>query len=538
MHSSKDAMDRGTASPPTAAASSLISSISPWIETAELPQFSPLGADANADVCVVGAGIAGLSVAYELSLAGLSVVVLEMAPRIGDGMTGRTTAHLTYAFDDRYFEVERLHGEEAARLVAESHSAAIDRVAAIVASEDMDCSLERVDGWLFAALDSPDDVLERELECAQRAGLHRVSLEQRTPLDFDTGPALRFPDQAQFHPLRYLAGLARAIVGRGGRIFTETQATEIVGGANARVETAHGHTVRATAIVVATNSPCNHRVVMNTKQAAYQTYAIAAEIPHRSVARGLYWDTADPYHYVRLHTEGTGAAARELLIVGGEDHKTGQSEHPETAWTRLESWMRRAFPSAGAVRMRWSGEVLEPVDALAFIGKSPLDAEGVYLVTGDSGNGMTHGVIAGMLIASLVQDREHPWEEMYRPNRKSIRALGEFAKENLNVVKEYGDWLKRGDVADVSEIAHGEGAVVRCGLKLHAVHRDGNGKLHEFSAACPHLGCVVQWNGAEKSWDCPCHGSRFGADGRLIQGPATKGLHRLAAEVPAARESV
>ena len=501
-----------------------------WLATADLPACEPLAADGSADVCVIGAGIAGLSTAYELALAGRSVVVIDMA-QPASGMSGRTTAHFSNAFDDRYFELERLHGAEGARLVAESHTAAIRRTAEIVAREAIECDLERLDGWLFAPAGSSLEVIERELDAARRAGLEGLEILPRAPLATDTGPALRFPEQLQLHPVKYLAGLLRAIQRQGGRVHGATQATRVEGGTDARVETAAGHVVRARAIVVATNTPFNNRTVLHTKQAAYQTYVIAAPVPSGSVARALYWDTLDPYHYVRLQSVGSPDHPRELLIVGGEDHKTGQADHPEECWTRLERWMRASFPGAGEVESRWSGEVLEPVDAVAFIGRNPLDHENVYVVSGDSGNGMTHGVIAGMLLGDLIEGRENPWARIYDPSRRTLRSLGKFAKENLNVVKEYGGWLREGDVREVGEIPRGEGAIVRRGLRMHAVFVDPAGEVHEHSAVCPHLGCVVQWNRAEKTWDCPCHGSRFAAEGTLIHGPANSDLAEVAPTV-------
>jgi glycine/D-amino acid oxidase-like deaminating enzyme/nitrite reductase/ring-hydroxylating ferredoxin subunit len=514
--------DRSSSAEGVSGESASGSTVSLWLATAPAPDRPALAGDLDVDVCVVGAGIAGLSTAYELALAGRQVVVIDQA-RVGDGMTGRTTAHFSNAFDDRYFEVERMHGERAARLVAESHTRAIDRAEEIATAEGIDCGLERLDGWLFVPPGEDRGVLEKERDAARRAGLGEVEIEPRAPLEHDTGPALRFPDQMQLHPLEYLAGLARAIERRGGRIHAGTRAMRVEGGASARVECADGPVIRARSIVVATNTPFNDRTVIHTKQAPYQTYVIGVLVPRGSVARALYWDTLDPYHYVRLHSP-RGSSLQEVLIVGGEDHKTGQEEHPRERWDRLERWTRAMFPRSGAVVHRWSGEVMEPVDALAFIGRNPLDADNVYVVTGDSGNGMTHGVIAGLLLAELIGGREHPWAELYDPSRRTLRALGEFAKENLNVAARYGEWLKRGDVADASEIPRGEGAIVRHGLGARAVHKDERGVVHELSAVCTHLGCLVGWNSAEKTWDCPCHGSRFDLEGRVIHGPARSDL--------------
>ena len=486
-----------------------------WAATAQVPTYAPLTADTTADVCIVGAGIAGLTTAYLLTQAGKSVVVLDDGP-IGHGMTGVTTAHLVTALDDRFFDLERLHGERGSRLAAESHAAAIDLIEKIVHGEDIDCDFQRLPGYLFCAPEHGEDVINRELDAAHRAGLHGVAKAGRAPLMFDTGPCLRFPNQGQFHPLKYLAGVAEAVEGRGGRIYTGTHAKKITGGRHATVE-AERAKVRCAHIVVATNTPINDLVAIHTKQAPYMTYVIGARIPKHAVTTALYWDTGDPYHYVRLHSLD---AEHDLLIVGGEDHKTGQADDIDQRHPRLEQWTRERFPSVGEVVYKWAGQVMEPVDSLAFIGRNPLDSDNVYVVTGDSGNGMTHGTLAGILLTDLIEGRENPWEALYDPSRKTLRAAAEFAKETVNMAAQYADWVTGGDVDDVSKIAKDSGAVVRRGALKVAVYRDPTGALHERSAVCTHLGCIVQWNSAEKTWDCPCHGSRFDKFGTVTNGPA------------------
>lgn len=495
-------------------------STSIWMATANTPSQSRLRENIRTDVCIIGAGIAGLSTAYLLGREGRSVVVLDDG-LIGGGMTGRTTAHLTNAYDDRYVEIEKIHGAEAARLTADSHTAAIERINAIVTREKIDCDFEWLDGFLFAR--TPDDVqlLDDELAAAHRAGLVGVEKVSRAPIDsFDTGPALRFPRQAQFHPLEYLAGLTRAILRDGGRMFGETHATKIEGGTPARIETSHGPVVTSDVVVVATNTPVNDRVAIHTKQAPYVTYVIGIRVPRGSITRALYWDTGDPYHYVRLQTENE----HDVLIVGGEDHKTGQANDGNERFQRLEQWTRERFPQAGEVEFHWSGQVMEPVDGLAFIGRNPLDDENVFIATGDSGQGMTHGTIAGMLLTDLIQDRKNSWEDLYNPSRVRMKALPEYASENINVAEQYTDYVTAGDVKSEAEIKPCEGAILREGVSKLAVYRDQAGTVHKRSAVCPHLGCIVSWNSTERTWDCPCHGSRFSAEGKVYQGPANSDL--------------
>lgn len=495
--------------------------LSVWAATTQMPSRPRLEEDTRANVCVVGAGIAGMTTAYLLAQAGKSVVVVDDGP-IGGGMTGRTTAHLVTALDDRYFELERMHGERGARLAAQSHAAAIDEVERIARTEKIDCEFERLDGYLFVPPNESKEILDRELKAAHRAGLTDLELVERVPLEsYDTGKALRFPNQAQFHPLKYLAGLAVAIEQHGGRIFNETHASKIEGGENARIETSAGAVITADAVVVATNTPVNDLVVIHTKQSAYLTYVIGARVPKGSIARALFWDTPDPYHYVRLETIDE---SYDLLIAGGEDHKSGQKDDANVRFAALERWTRNRFPMMEGIEYRWSGEVMEPADGLAFIGRNPLDEDNVYIATGDSGNGMTHGTIAGMLISDLILGKHNEWTELYDPARKTLRALGTLAQENINTAAQYLDLVTPGEVDSVDEIAPGDGKIIRRGLKKVAAYKDEDGAVLELSAVCTHLGCIVDWNSLEKTWDCPCHGSRFDAKGTVIMGPANANL--------------
>jgi glycine/D-amino acid oxidase-like deaminating enzyme/nitrite reductase/ring-hydroxylating ferredoxin subunit len=494
-----------------------------WMATASTPIQPRLRENIRTDVCIVGAGIAGMTTAYLLAKEGRSVVVLDDGA-IGGGMTGRTTAHLTNAFDDRYVEMEKLHGADGARLIAASHTAAINKIEQICREEQLDCNFERLDGYLFVPPGESTDILKDELEAAHRAGLTNVEMVARAPIEsFDTGPALRFPQQGQFHPLYYLTGLTRAFLRNGGRIFSETHATKITGGEDAYLETNLGGTVRCDVIVVATNTPVNDRVTIHTKQAPYVTYVIGMRVPKGSVTRALYWDTPDPYHYVRLQSDKDNDR-EEILIVGGEDHKTGQEHDGYERFGRIEQWTRERWPQVGEVDFRWSGQVMEPVDGIAFIGRNPLDDENVFIATGDSGQGMTHGTIAGMLLTDLLQGRNNPWADLYSPSRITLRAFTEYAGENINVAEQFADYVTAGEIKSADELKPGTGAIMREGLSKLAVYRDEGGVVYKYSAVCPHLGCVVAWNSTEKTWDCPCHGSKYRADGRVYQGPANSDL--------------
>ena len=504
-----------------------------WMDTTDVPQFQPLTQDLRTNVCVVGAGIAGMTTAYLLARAGRAVVVIDDGP-IGGGESGRTTAHLTAALDDRYYNIAKLHGSDGARIAAESHMSAINRIESIASMEDIDCDFERAEGYLFLGGKDSRKELEKELEATHRAGITDTQLVDRIPFSFwDSGPALRFPRQATFHPLKYLKGLVRAFLRDGGRIYTGVHAEKIEDGEPAKVTTKGGQVISADNVVVCTNTPVNDWLIIHSKQAAYRTYVIGARVPKGSVPHGLYWDTPDPYHYIRLQG-AEDKSGRELdyeyLIVGGEDHKTGQEKNTDENFSCLEEWTRKRFPMVQSIDYRWSGQIMEPVDYMAYIGKNPGGDQHIWVATGDSGNGMTHGTIAGIILNELVQGRKHQWARLYDPSRVKFRAAPDYIKENANVAEQYKDWFTSGELDDIEAIEPGEGAVLGRGKGKVAVYRDERGTLHQHSAVCPHLYCIVHWNTTEKTWDCPCHGSRFDPYGNVVNGPAIVGLSPVAEE--------
>lgn len=478
------------------------------------------GEDARvADVVVVGAGLAGLTVAYLLLKEGRQVLVIDKdGPAQGE--SARTTAHLSCVIDDGLVFLEGQVGEAGARLAVQSHAAAIDRIERLVNEEGIDCDFRRVDGWLIPARAEDADYIRDELAAAHRLGLLDASLRDDLVLGGRRlAPSIRFPLQAQFHPVKYMAALARIIQDRGGLIVRGQQVTGVEGGEYATISLADGRALKSRACVVTTNSPIVDKYAIHTKQAPYRTYAVALTLPPGAVAPALWWDTTDPYHYIRLQP----GAGEDLLIVGGEDHKTGEVDDMDARFHRLEMLARDFFPQVGEVRHRWSGQVLEPFDGLAFIGRDPANTANILIATGDSGMGMTHGTIAGMLLTDLLQGRANPWADLYDPSRKPLRNLKRAVKENFDAMRE----MIAGSIAEtpaMAAIPPGSGAVVRMGGEKVAAYVDEEGGVTCVSATCTHLGCTVQWNPLEKSWDCPCHGSRFAIDGAVLAGPATAPL--------------
>lgn len=499
-----------------------------WKSIGPAPRHSPPPAGLHTQVCVVGAGITGLSCAYELARQGKQVVVLDEGP-VGAGQTERTSAHLASAIDDRFIEVERHHGIDGARAAYEANAAGIDLIERIVKAESIDCDFARLDAYLFpAATDSPD-FLDRELQAAHRAGMTGVVKVDNTALAGCSlkGPALCFPAQARFQPLKYLYGLAAAVERLGVKIYTGRRVIGVVGADPKKSTPAQVQFepdkpgLTADTVIVATNTPApiNDWFGIYTKQASYRTYMVGLRVKREAIADVLYWDNEEPYHYVRLQAEP--ASTDDVLLVGGEDHKVGQPAEGDP-FARLENWARKSFAGAGPVVVKWSGQVQEPADYLPYIGPALTSGQNVYVATGDSGMGLTQGSMAALLLTDLIMGRTNPWAKFFDPGRKTLDR--DYVKENANTIAQYADWITGGDVKSADDVPRGEGRVIRQGLSKLAVYRDEKGAVHACSAVCPHLACVVQWNGVEKSWDCPCHGSRFDPTGKVLMGPAVDDL--------------
>lgn len=489
-----------------------------WTTQTRAASHEPLSNDINVDVAIVGAGIAGLSVAYTLAKSGKSVAVLEKN-LVGSGETSRTTAHLSAYADGPFREIKRKLNIDAVKLLAQSHIHAISNIEKIINEENISCNFKRVDGYLFSGDDS-SNALSDEAKILEEIDVLPFAWVERAPFtNFDTGRAIKFPNQAQFHPLKYLLGLDAAINKYAGAIYEGTHVTSIEDKKTCVVKTADGPTVRAAKVVVTTNSPINDRVKLHTKLTQYRSYAIVLSVPRGEIEEALYWDTADPYHYVR--TVPSPNEEHDYILIGGGDHKTGQKKLPQQAFSALLKWAAHRF-SKHEVIFEWSGQIVEPVDGVAFIGKNPR-SENVFVHTGMSGSGLTYGALAGTLLPELIFEKKSLWQELYDPSRKPKKALGAYFTDFLNVAAQYADWVKPHKWS-TKKIEPGSGAVVRRGLHLDAVFKDSDGKTLCMSATCPHLGGVVRWNSLEKTWDCPCHGSRFRPDGTVINGPANSNL--------------
>jgi glycine/D-amino acid oxidase-like deaminating enzyme/nitrite reductase/ring-hydroxylating ferredoxin subunit len=494
-----------------------------WFEDVGLEARPAHSSDTECDLVVVGSGIAGLSTAYEAARWGWKVVVVDRQQTIGGVMTPRTTAHLASELDDYYHYLVKAVGEDDARLYHDSQVAAINRIETVCGDESIDADFVRLDGFLVPAEAAHQADLEKEYEACRSIGVE-VEWADEAPVPLPLGTrALRFPDQARFHPLKYIRGLIAAIEGREGRIYGSTVYVDHrAEDGGVMIETEAGPRIRAKAAVFATNSPVNEKVTIHTKQVPDRTYVIAGHVPKGSVPDVLVWDTLDAYHYARLQPLGP---AEDLLIVGGEDHRTGEATDMEDRFRRIESWTRERFPEFGEVRYRWSGQVMEPVDYMPYSGRNPGN-DNIYVHTGDSGQGMTNGVAGALNIAALLFEQKARFADVLDPSRKprAGTSLADFVSGQAEAVKNLGGYLTGGEIGSADELQPGQGAIIRRGIAKIAAYRDEDGTLVERSATCTHAGCIVHWTPLEKCWDCPCHGSWFAPDGTVINAPAIKPL--------------
>ncbi len=504
-----------------------------WMDVAVAPKATPLQRDCACDVVIVGAGMAGISTAYELAIEGAQVVVLDRG-KIAGGITARTSAHLAPLCDDLTSAMIGLRGEDTSRRFYQSQAAAVDRIEEIQKREAIDCDFRRLDGYLFQALNTDSKIIEDELDAVRKVGapVHRLV---GVPLAHcEQQHVLRYPRQATFHPLKYLEGIVAAIEAKGGRFYCDAAVESFEEQDDGKVAVAAGgRTVTARAAVVATNSPIIDRFALHTKMAPYRTYAMAFSIPKGAIPDALYWDTLDPYHYVRLQP---GDRRSDFLIVGGGDHKSGEADDADIRFQALEAWTRHLIPAAHDVTHRWSGQVLDTIDYAAFIGRNP-GSNNIYVHTGDSGQGMTHGAAGAMINAALILGHKSEWADVYEPSRKTPAGIRNFLRENLTAVNNLVDYLVPGELRDVADLKAGHGAIIRKGLSKIAAYRDDAGELHERSAACTHSGCHLHWNSFETCWDCPCHGSHFAVDGTPLNAPAISPLTDVGSETPTGKRS-
>ena len=458
-----------------------------------------------------------MTTAHLLKQAGCRVAVVDLK-NIGAGETSHTTAHVTFVTDTRLRELVSRLGQEQSQALWGAGNLAMQQIEDTVKELEIKCELKRVPGYLFAALgkdaSKESKSLQEDALISDGLGFDAAFIKS-DPLFHR--PAVRFPNQLKFHPLKYVNAIAKALPGDDCHVFSRTNGSSIDSDKH-ELRTDDG-TISYDTVVAATHVPIQGErdtfgaALFQTKLAAYSTYALEAEIDF--AAESLFWDTNDPYLYFRFdRRNGTSS-----VIIGGEDHKTGQEEDTEACYERLEKALMESFPAA-KLRHRWSGQVLETPDGLPYIGEV---GEGQFVATGFSGNGITLGTFSAILIRDLIAGRSNPWTELFAPNRKSTVGTWDYVREN----KDFPAYFVKGllsPAAAPGTPARGSGEVLKLDGKKRAVYCDEHGNRTVLSPICPHMGCIVAWNSAEKTWDCPCHGSRFGATGELIAGPAESNL--------------
>jgi len=496
-----------------------------WSTAAEPHRFPRLDRDLQVEIVVVGAGITGLTTAYLLVLGGHSVAVFDRG-RVAERDSGHTSAHLTMVSDRRLSSLVRSWGRDRARSVWDAGLTAIERIESIVRAEQIDCDFQYVPGYLHAVdgdaeRDGGPKAFEDEASLAIDLGFDAAFVND---MPFIGGPAAAFERQGRLHVSRYLSGLARAIVERGGRIFEHSE----IEGAEAKPRSVrvNGKTVSCDRVVLATHMPIvglaskSDTARLQSKLAPYTSYVVAGRIGKGEVPDALFWDTADPYHYCRIQP----ASSHDVMIFGGEDHKTGQASHTAGCLKRLEETAAGLVPGID-ITHRWSGQVIETPDGLPYIGEiTPCQ----FTATGFSGNGLTFGTLSGMMAVDWIEGKANEWRSLFDPGRR-VTSGGAwiYLKENADYpLYRVRDWLQE-KARSVDAVQPGEGQILEYRGTKAAAFRDDQGVLSILSAACTHMGCLVAWNDTERTWDCPCHGSRFDTNGRVLAGPATEPLSPL-----------
>jgi glycine/D-amino acid oxidase-like deaminating enzyme/nitrite reductase/ring-hydroxylating ferredoxin subunit len=495
--------------------------VSLWIDTTPETDFPPLTGHVKVDVAILGGGIAGIATALLLKETGARVAVID-AGRIASSVTGNTTAKVTALHGLIYDHLINSFGQEKARMYADAQSAAIERINSLVAAHNIECDFVRTDAYTYTELEEEAEQITAEVEAATRLGLP-ASYVDSIPLPFDIRAAVKLTNQAQFHPRKYLLALAPLIPGDGSHIFEQTRALDVEQeDKGCRVKTTRG-TIDAGQVVLATHFPFYDHAMYFARMFPKRSYVLGCRL-NGPVPEGMYITSTDPHRSMRNHRS---EAEGELLMVGGENHKTGQGGDTAERYRNLERYARERF-DVREIEYRWSTQDNNTVDKVPYIGKSTPASDRVYVATGFGGWGMTNSHVAAMILTDLIAGRKNPWSEVFDPNRfKPITSAPEFIKENINVAKRFvGDRLGAEEIDSTAELPSGSGEVVEWNGEKVAVYKTETGAVNAVSAVCTHLGCIVNWNSAERSWDCPCHGSRFSSDGHVIQGPANKDLEK------------
>jgi len=502
-------------------------------QTYSVPSFPSVPTDKliECDCCIVGTGIGGLTAAYQLAKAGKSIV-LVCDGNFASGQSALTTAQINTIHDDTWSLMRDIHGEDGIGVCAQGYKEALQFIRNVTNKENIECHLENVDSYIFNGKDEKRDILGQEHKLARVLDL-KVSLLDTLPTFPVEGPLLCYHDQAQFHPLMYLSGLANSLsVMPNVKIYTHTRIHEIDDSSDRiRLSSKDGASLVADSVIMATNVPIHHRLIPHEALAPYRSYVIALPLERGSLPYGQYSDTEDPYHYVRIipnnRQEYNISAEFDCLLVGGEDHRVADVDDSDKRFSRLYTWAKEFFPIKQNISYMWSAQTIETFDGMPLFGKLSSDSKNIFMITGDSGTGMTHATLGGLITADLALDKPNEMSAFFRPDRSRTKCISRWISENAVSAKHYIDWLTPGEIDSEEDIKPGSGAIMRVGLTKCAVYKDPNGKCTRLSAVCPHLKALVHWNPVEHTWDCPAHGSRFTIEGKILTGPAADPLEVL-----------
>jgi glycine/D-amino acid oxidase-like deaminating enzyme/nitrite reductase/ring-hydroxylating ferredoxin subunit len=493
-----------------------------WIDDTPIRKFPKLQRNISVDVLVVGAGITGITVAYLLKKAGSTVALIERE-RVASIDTGHTTAHLTFVTDVGLQQLVRNFGKDHAQAAWDAGAAAINEIERIVEEEEIECEFARVPAYLHARTGrfskKEASSLKKEADVAAKLGFDAAYLNSAPYFNL---AAVRFANQAKFHPRKYLRSLVAKIPGSGSHVFEKSPASEF--DAKKRRVKVNRSWIGFDRVVMATNNPLVGlasivgATLLQTKLSLYTSYALGARVPSKTIPEALFWDTREPYDYLRIDRH----RGFDYIIYGGEDHKTGQEKKTQKAYVRLWRRLSKTVPEA-QIDHRWSGQIISTPDGLPYIGEN---AERQFVATGYCGNGITFGTVAAMMARDWTAGQKNPWTELFAVDRKKIKgAAWNYLRENKDypyyMIK---DRLARPEADSVRELKPGDGMIIGRRGKKVAAFRDPNGNIHRLSPVCTHLGCLVRWNPSESTWDCPCHGSRFKPTGEVIAGPAEEPL--------------
>ena len=507
-----------------------------WKFSARLPQFESLSNDLEADVVIIGGGLTGITAAYLLKEAGAKVALLERQ-RCAAADTGHTTAHLTYVTDERLHHLVKVFGKDAAQAFWEAGVEAIDRIFDIVQSKKMECVFSWVPGYLHGSLDKENkkdqESLEEDAQLARELGFDADFVNS---VPYANRPGVRFANQAKFHPLKYLAPLLESIPGDGSHVFENTEVSEVE--PDPLIVHAGKYKVRCSYLVIATHTPLVGKAnlvkatLFQSKLALYTSYVLGAKLPRGVVPEALYWDTTDPYYYLRVDPQ----ADHDYIIFGGEDVKTGQEKDAKIVFARLEKKLKEVLPQV-QVQHRWLGQVVQTNDGLPFIGES---AGKQFVATGFCGNGFTLGTLSAVMARDRYLGRKNPWFDLFRVDRKKFHGgAWRYIKENLDYpYYMLRDRMARAESDSVDDLEIGEGKIIKLEGKKFAAYRGEDGKVTLLNPVCTHMKCIVRWNSADKTWDCPCHGSRFKPTGEVFSGPAESPLQKQSWPEPEGEEPV